>query len=494
MQESEMELLTLSSLLLLTLFLSLSLTILHHHNSKPKNKNTHSRSKPLPPGQTGWPLFGETLEFLSVGRHGNPKKFFDDRMAKHSADIFKTSLVGEKTAVFCGPSGNKFLFSNENKLVHSWWPRNVERVFPSSLLTSAKEESIKMRKLLPGFIKPDSLRNYVGVMDSIASEHLETHWECGGRENIVTVLPLVKKFTFAVACRLFLSIDDPVHIARFDKPFRVLAAGILSVPVDFPGTRFNRAIKAADSIRREILEIIGRRKSVPTAAVVDRCDILAHMLTTPDENGNLMSEMDIADKIIGLLFGGHDTVSVAITFIVKYLSELPHIYDKVLEEQRRVGDEKSGEMLRWEDMQKMKYTWHVACEAMRLVPPVQGSFREAITDFTNAGFYIPKGWKLYWNANTTHKHEEYFPEPEKFDPTRFDDENVSSIIPYTYVPFGGGPRMCPGKEYAKLEILVFVYNLVKKFKWEKVIPHEKTVVDPMPTPANGLPVRLHRHI
>ncbi|KAL9153841.1 hypothetical protein ABFS82_10G074400 [Erythranthe guttata] len=253
-------------------------------------------------------------------------------MAKHSSDIFKTSLMGEKTAVLCGPSGNKFLFSNENKLVHTWWPRNIERLFPTSVVhKSTREQFINMRKLLPGFIKPDSLRNYVGVMDSIAREHLETHWECGGRENIVTVLPLVKKFTFAVACRLFLSIDDPVHIARFDKPFCVLAAGVLSVPVDFPGTRFNRAIKAADSIRREILEIIRRRKSVPMAAVVDRRDILAHMLTTPDENGNLMSELDVADKIIGLLIGGHDTASVAITFIVKYLSELPHIYDKVLE-------------------------------------------------------------------------------------------------------------------------------------------------------------------
>ncbi|EYU26125.1 hypothetical protein MIMGU_mgv1a024381mg [Erythranthe guttata] len=338
--------------------------------------------------------------------------------------IFKTSLIGEKTAVLCGPSGNKFLFSNENKLVHTWWPRNIERIFPTS--TSTREQFIKMRKLLPGFIKPDSLRNYVGVMDSIAREHLETHWECpqgGGRENIVTVLPLVKKFTFAVACRLFLSIDDPVQIARFDKTFRQLVAGVLSVPVNFPGTCFNRAIKAANSIRREIFEIIRRRKSVPEV-VADRRDILAHMLTTSDENGNLMSELEIADKIIGLLIGGHDTASVVITFIVKYLSELPHIYDKVLE----------GEML--------------------------------ITDFTYAGFYIPKGWKRRFNTrNTTHKHEEYFPEPAKFDPTRFDDENGSSITSYTYVPFGGGPRMCPGKEYAKLEILVFVFNLVKKFKW-----------------------------
>lgn len=92
--------------------------------------------------------------------------------------------------------------------------------------------------------------------------------------------------------------------------------------------------------------------------------------------------------------------------------------------------------------------------------------------------------------NSTHKSEEYFPEPEKFNPSRFEGDIPA---PYTYVPFGGGPRMCPGREFARIEILVFLHNLVREFRWDLVFPNELITVEPMPLPSKGLPVYLHPH-
>ncbi|GAB4833062.1 hypothetical protein Ancab_007121 [Ancistrocladus abbreviatus] len=486
-----MELISLYLLLLLILLFIFSFTFsLFYHLHKSPFSATN-----LPPGATGLPLLGESLQFLSSGWNGNPQSFILERMSKFSPECFKTNILGQPVAVFCGTAANKFLFSNENKLVTAWWPESVKKIFPSTMQRGGqKEESKRLRKLLPQFLKPEALQKYVGVMDAIAQRHFASCWE---NKEEVTVDSLAKRYTFWVACKLFVSVEDPDQIASFANPFELLASGIISVPIDLPGTPFNRAIKAADLIRKKLREIIRQRKidlatAGAGAALQQQADILSHMLTVCDEEGQYMNDLEIADKILGLLIGGHDTASVAITCVVKYLAELPHVYDLVYSEQMMIAAAKAeGEALNWDDIQKMKYSWNVACEVMRLVPPLQGAFREAIHDFTYAGFFIPKGWKLYWNAHSTHRDPQYFPEPEKFNPSRFEGNGPA---PYSYVPFGGGPRMCPGKEYARLEILVFIHNIVRRFKWEKVLPAEdKIIFNPMPAPANGLPIRLTPH-
>jgi cytochrome P450 family 26 subfamily A len=393
-----------------------------------KHKYYLSSLNNLPPGNTGLPLIGESLEFLTTGQKGQPEKFILDRMAKFSSKVFKTSLFCEPTAVFCGAAGNKFLFSNENKLVTAWWPDSVNKIFPSSQQTSSQEESKKMRKLFPLFFKPESLQRYISVMDVIAQRHLASDWE--GKQE-VSVFPLAKTYTFWLACRLFLSMEDPEEVQKFAKPFNDLAAGIISIPIDLPWTPFNRGVKASNVVHKELLKIIKQRKiDLAENKASPTQDILSHMLTTADDNGQCMKKIDIADKILGLLVGGHDTASAAITFIVKYLAELPHVYNKLLEgkiklqyaciyipantymyihvglyiyvikycwmtEQREIAKTKTpGELLNWEDIQRMRYSWNVACEVMRVAPPLQGAFREAMTEFNYAGFTIPKGWKV----------------------------------------------------------------------------------------------------
>ncbi|KAF8391781.1 hypothetical protein HHK36_022015 [Tetracentron sinense] len=405
----------------------------------------------LPPGSFGWPLVGETLIRQRLGQLGKPEEYIKRRRLLYGKDVFKTSLLLQPVAVVCGPAANKFLFSNENKLVVTWWTKSIQNVFPSSVLTSRGLHARPIKKLLTAFLKPEALQSYVGTMDSITQSFMETEW--GGKEEIM-VFPLLKLHSFVMASRIFTTIQDPNIVQNLTQQFHVLMDGIIEIPLNIPGTRYYRAMRARDVICRDLLSVIKQRRVALSAGTVSPThDLLTSLLSTADENGRFLTEKEITDNILLLLFSAHGTTSSTIAMLMRYLAEMPHIYEEILREQIGIAASKApGELLDWKDIRQMKYSWNTTCEVLRLSPPIEGTFREAITDLTYGGFDIPKGWKLFWSVHSSHKNPEYFPEPEKFDPSRFDGDGPA---PYTYVPFGGAPRRCPGYEYARLEIWCF---------------------------------------
>ncbi|PRQ15793.1 putative cytochrome P450 [Rosa chinensis] len=513
----EMEMLILS---VLVLFVSLYYLFRMLNRNASKNEvHHHNHQLQLPPGSSGWPIIGEGLAFLITAKRGVPEKFIGERRIKYSSSdsksssssckVFTTSLLRESMAVLCTAAGNKFLFSNENKLVKSWWPANIDTrdpllaqnlpwataqvaiyvatslidtVFASSNKTNTAEESIRHRKVLSPFLSPDSLRKYVGTMDTVTKRHLDLFWS---DQKQVKVLALTKMHTFTLVCKIFLNVEDLAVIAKLEEPIQHIAAGFISLPINLPGTAFNRAIQASKQVRKDLENMVKQRRidldlSVAADEDNNNHDLMSKLLLERYSDGQQMKETDIANKLNGLLIAAYDNVFITLCSIIMYLSELPTVYDAVLKEQMEIADSKAeGELLNWEDIQKMKYTWNVACEVLRLEPPNPGTFREAMTDFVYEGYLIPKGMKVW-----------YFPDPKKFDPSRFDGGGPA---PFSYVPFGGGPRMCPGREYARFTILVFMHNLVTRFRWEKVFPKEKMVMTPFLLPTKGLPVRLYPH-
>ncbi|KAL7166076.1 hypothetical protein ACSBR2_036865 [Camellia fascicularis] len=210
-----------------------------------------SKAKNLPPGKTGWPVIGESIEYLAASWKGQPEKFIFERISNYTSYIFKTNLMLQPTVVFYGAPAHKFLFANENKLLQSWWSSSIDKIFPSSSQTSSKEEAIKMRKMLPNFFKPKALQKYIGIMDTIAQQHFAANWE--NKDMIVVVYPLTQRYTFWIAY--------PKEVDRFLERFKLLSEGLVSIPVDFPGTPFHRSIKASEYIRKEFLmRIIKQRK------------------------------------------------------------------------------------------------------------------------------------------------------------------------------------------------------------------------------------------
>lgn len=266
------------------------------------------------------------MEFALLG----PQKFVKDRMQKYSPNVFQTSLLGEKMAIFCGAQGNKFLFTNENKLLTSWWPQSMKKalLFPEFVDSNLKEVTALKRSFHHDILKPEALKQYIPVMDALAREHLDKDWTPNA---VVKVVPLAKKYTFELACKLFLSVVDPEHIKRLSEPFTLVTNGMFSVPIDFPGTAYSSAIKGGKMVREELMKIIKqRRKELMQNNETEGRDLLSKMLLITDEDGEFLSEMEISNNIIGLLVASFETTSSAVTSVMNYLAELPHIYKEVL--------------------------------------------------------------------------------------------------------------------------------------------------------------------
>ena len=141
----------------------------------------------------------------------------------------------------------------------------------------------------------------------------------------------VQIYTYALACCLFLSIEDSAHASKLSSKFDEFLKGLVGFPINIPGTRFHQAMKAANEIREEIKVIIKKRKvDLEEKRVSPTQDLLSHLLVTPDTNGRFLTEMEIIDNILLLLLAGRDTSRSALSSLMNYLGQMPEVYEQVL--------------------------------------------------------------------------------------------------------------------------------------------------------------------
>nr|GMD53209.1 cytochrome P450 716B1-like [Ipomoea batatas] len=409
----------------------------------------------LPPGTLGLPIIGQSLQLLRAMRANTAEKWLEERAKKHGP-ISKLSLFGKPTVFIYGRAANKFVFSSDSSVLTNHQTQSVRRILGDlCLLELCGEDHKRVRDALVSFLKPESLKLYVGKMDEQVNRHLQMHWK--------------------------------------DKDMvKQMIAGMWSIPINLPFTRFNGSLKASAKVRKMLKELIQEKRfELEQKGASSHQDLITCLLSVRGEEDNeeLISEDEIIHNAMLIMVAGHDTSSVLITFIVRLLANNPSIYEAVLKEQEEVALSMSSEgLLIWEDLSKMKFTWRVAMETMRMFPPVFGGFRQTAKDIEYGGYLIPKGWQIFWVMAKTHMDSSTFQEPEKFDPSRF--ENQAALPPYCFIPFGGGPRICPGYEFAKIETLVTIHRLVTHFTWKLCCKDDSFSRDPMPTPTQGLPIQL----
>ncbi|CAI9111745.1 OLC1v1012053C1 [Oldenlandia corymbosa var. corymbosa] len=479
----------------------------YHHKRRKINHR-------LPAGRTGFPIIGENMDLASSG----PEVFIRDRMKKYdpatatatagsssssSGVVFRTSLMGEKNmAVFCGAEGNKFVFSKDFKDINPWWPAafGAPLGFPLPKGWTATDSVKITRIFVHEFLRPETLKTWIPIMDSMSRKHIQTEW---APYEDIKVYPVSKKMVFSLVCRIFLGMKDEegedidrINVDTLKRYFDLAVTFMFSFPIDFPGTAYNKATRAGKVVKEGVLKMVIQK--IQQGHQVDddeqqSVDLLTHILfRSKNYDRSCLRLEDICNVLMATLLPAYDDITAGVTFVLKFLAQLPHIYNQVYSECMDIARSKvEDELINWDDIHKMQYCWNVVRESMRLIPPSAGAFGEVTSDLSFEGFTVPKGWKTFWSGYSTHKDSKYFPNPEDFDPSRFEGNGPA---PYAYVPFGGGPRICPGRDYARVHILVFLYNVVTRFKLELLDPNEKVMYHMTPFPEHGLPVRLIPHV
>ncbi|CAN0909730.1 Cytochrome P450 90A1 [Linum grandiflorum] len=466
------------SFLLLSLF---SFFLLHRGRSR--------GGAPLPPGSQGLPFVGETLQLISAYKTENPEPFIDERVDRFGS-VFTTHVFGEPTVFSADPEVNRMLLQTEGKFVDVSYPGSISNLLGKhSLLLMKGGLHRRMHSLTMSFSNPSILKDHLLFdIDRLVRLNLES-WS-----DRVLLMEEAKKITFELAMKQLMSLDPCEWTEKLRREYVLVIEGFFTLPFPLFSTTYRRAIQARTKVAEALtLAVRERRKEMESSGgqpeKKKRNDILAALLAA-DEG---LSDDEVVDFLVALLVAGYETTSTSMTLAVKFLTDTPMALAQLREEHDEIRKTKrEGEALDWIDYKAMPFTQCVVNETLRVANIISGVFRRAITDIPVKGYTIPKGWKVFVSFRAVHMDQDHFKDARTFNPWRWQNNSgVTASSGNVFTPFGGGGRLCPGYELARVELSVFLHHLVTGFSWEPA-EKDKLLFFPTTRTQKRYPINVRR--
>nr|AIK01725.1 CYP720B2 [Pinus banksiana] len=445
-----------------------------------------SRPYKLPPGSTGWPLIGETISFFrGINSTAQPRQFIQERERRYG-EIFRSNLFGRsRIVVSVDPEFNKHVLQHEGRQFQANYPKPLRNLIGKyGLLSVHGDLQRKLHGAAVNLLRFERLS--VDFMEDIQNLlHITlAKWEA---KRDIHLQEECHQLVLNLMAKQLLDLSPSKDTEEICEAFGHFSEALLAVPIKIPGTKYARGFKAREFLIKKIYESIEDRRQHPEAV---HNDLLTKLLKEDS-----FSEEIIADFILFLLFAGHETSSRSMSFAIKFLTDCPRALEELKAEHdallKRKGNLKN-QKLNWDDYQSLKFTQCVIHETLRVGNFGPGVFRETKEDIkTKGGFVIPRGWTVYVFLTGTHLDEKYHSSALKFDPWRWQPhlQDQELLKNPSFMPFGGGARLCPGMHLAKMELALFLHNFVTKFRWE-ALQDDKISYFPFPRLIKGLPIRI----
>ncbi len=383
------------------------------------------------------------------------------------------------------------LVTNSRNFVKSRGLVVAKKFLGEGLLTSEGEFHRRQRRLAQPAFHRQRINAYAAVMVDYAAR-TQNRWQA---DETLDIWQEMMRLTLAIVGKTLFDADVEAEASEIGKALTSVMQLFNRITNPFGGLleklplpSNTRWLMAKERLDSTIYRIINEHR----ATGVDRGDLLSILMAAQDEEGDggSMTDTQLRDEAMTLFVAGHETTANALTWTWYLLSQHPDVEAKLHEE---IDSVLAGRLPTADDFPKLRYTEMVFAESMRLYPPAWTLGRRVLSDYQVGQYVLAAGSIVLMSSWVTHHDPRYFPEPFKFDPERWTLEARESRPKFSYFPFGGGPRVCIGEQFAWMEGVLLIATIAQQWKM-RLAPDQIVEPKAMITlrPRHGMQMVLER--
>lgn len=453
----------------------------------PATSKAQSGKRP-PRLRGGLPYFGHMIPFAK-----NPYHFMQ-RAHDEGGEVVEFTMLGQKIVLLTGEVASEaFYRAPDEQLDQSAAYRLMAPIFGEGLIFDApiERKTEQLRMLMPS-LRFDAMRNH---SSKIVAEVRGMTDEWGKDEGVFQLVDFMKELTIRTSSHCLLGREFRYEISdEFAQIYHDLEQGVHPLAYHYPNLPipvFRRRDKARVRLQELVSVIIAKRRQ----STEKPSDMFQSLMDTTYEDGSKLTDNEITGMLIGALFAGHHTSSGTAAWVLLELLKQPALLRQVRDELDQIyGDD--GEVT-FQSLRQIPVLESVVKEVLRLHPPLIVLMREVSQDLEIGPYVIEKGQMVWASPPVTHRIAELFPEPQRFDPTRFGPERAEDKNLNAYQPFGGGRHKCSGNAFAMFQIKAIFAVMLREWDFELVNAPETYVDDytqMIVQPLSPCPVRFKRRV
>ncbi len=437
-------------------------------NALPRRANSNLKHLTGPKGH--W-YFGNLRALLP-----DPAAFLVEMRARYGDCFTVGVLFNRRVVVLAGPRANRMVLLDPERNFSSrmGWEVMLD-FFGGFLMLRDFEDHRFHRRILTGLFKPSALQRHLESMQPIIRDAM------AGFDGEPDAYRLAKRLTLDIGLQVFAGFAPaPENEVVYRDTVRVLD-GVMASRVRIPGTRRWRALRARDRLRSRLLaELPGRRKGRGK-------DMFTKLARFEDSDGRRLSNRDIVDHMMGMLFAAHETTASALAMMMYSLARHPDWQEGVRAE---VLAGNRVEPPGFEQLGEMPLTDAVFRETLRLYSPVQLLPRRNVRAFEFFDRRIPENSQILLSPQLCHRDPTLFEHSRAFRPERFLARgSEDQADPFSFVPFGKGSHMCIGMRFATLAVKAFFALLLRRYYLQLSVDRLPVIQYlPMLRPRHRLPL------